>query len=99
MRTKIRERLMDRLTTGIARAQALQRPNYFVDSLRGIAEYGTQRLPACLVWARAFPIGRSQRSAELLRRVLKIEYLDPQWQDLAQITPIVRRAIGHFDHP
>src|SRR5438874_7667820 len=44
MLTKIRQRLMHRLTTGIARAQTLQRPDHFVHSLRVIAKHGAQRL-------------------------------------------------------
>jgi hypothetical protein len=33
----------------------------------------------------------------MLRRVIKIEHLDPAGQRLASLTPIVRRAIRHFN--
>ena len=98
MLPEIRQRLMNRLTTGIACAQTLQRPDYFVHPLRVIAKHGAPRLSPFLVGGRAFPLGRSQRSAEMLCGVIKIEHLDPKRQCLAQLTPIVRCAIGHFDH-
>src|SRR5262249_12228974 len=96
MLTKIGERLVNRLTAGIARAQAPQRPYHLIHAMGLIAGCHPQRLRAWLVGGRAFPISRCERSTELLRSMIKVEHLDPQWQRFAEITPVVRRAISHF---
>ena len=64
-----------------------------------IAQYPPQRFHAFLVYGGSFPISRSQRSAEMLRRVRAIESHDAKRQQRAQRTPVVWRPIGYCDDP
>jgi hypothetical protein len=97
MLTKIGQRFMESLPTRVARPQATQRSHHGLDSLRRIAPYLASRLDAFLVRRRSLTIGRPQRGAEMLRSMREIENLLATRQQLAQVTPVVRRSIGHFD--
>src|SRR5256885_12108423 len=97
MLPKIGKRLMNSLTTRVARPQATQRPNDCVYPIRRIAQHLTQRLHAFLGLGRSLPIGGSKRVTKMRSGMLEIEDLFTNWQRLGKIAPVVWRSIGDFD--
>src|ERR1700674_5999 len=99
MLPKIGKRLMNGLTTRVARPQATQRPHDCVYPLRRITQHLTQCLHAFLVLGSALTIGGSKRVAEMCSRMIEIEDFFTHRQCLGKIAPVVWRSIGHFDDP
>src|SRR2546423_11562577 len=99
MLTKIGQRFMNGLTMGVARPQATQRSYNGVDPFRGIAQDRAQCFYTLLVYRRSLTIGGAKRGPEMLSGMIEIQDLITKRQHLAKIAPVVRGAIGHFDHP
>src|SRR6266487_904000 len=77
MLPKIGKRLMNGLTTRVARPQATQRFNDCVYPIRRIAQHRTQRLHAFLGLGRSLPIGGSKRVTQMRSGMIELEDLFP----------------------